>query len=356
MALSTQLIHRNLYAQVIALAAMIILLPVNGHTAPQKNDPDEHPPRLLNYLKMSAQQLADEGEKIIFGGLGQAKVQGVVGRGQCPICHTFQGQLVGHAPNLFGVTTRASERLKDLRYHPGKPQERDTVQKESFPGAGTATTPLEYLAETFMCPSCYVVAGYGVRGTDDKESPEPNVTKPPISLKIDDLVAITTWLYVHDGQRPPSPAKIVKAFERFMTPWDWRYVTTIDPPTPKPLPGYVNLLATGEKPVEEIFRRALCVACHVIPGIPDTFGTIGPALTMKSTAPLRLKDPLYKGKATTIREFITESILYPSVYVTGYPDNIMLKNYGYKLDALALDKIVDYLAEIEESNIPPPIK
>lgn len=360
MFLSTQLTRRNLHVRVVALAALIILLLVSGTAAPQNDDPGEHPPKLLNYSKMTTQQLVDEGEKIIFGGPGKAKVQGAIGRGQCPLCHATlgmpHGQLGERALNLFGATKRASERLKDPRYHIGKPQERDTVQKESFPGAGTATTPLEYIAETFMCPSCYVVAGYGVRGTDDKESPEPNVTKPPISLKIDDLVAITTWLYVHDGQRPPSPAKIVKAFERFMTPWDWKYVTTIDPPTPKPLPGYVVLLATGEKPVEEIFRRALCVACHVIPGIPGTFGTIGPALTMKSTAPLRLKDPLYKGKATTIREFIAESILYPSVYVTGYPDNIMVKNYGYKLDALALDKMVDYLAEVEEGKAPPPIK
>ena len=109
--------------------------------------------------------------------------------------------------------------------------------------------------------------------------------------------------------------------------------------------------------VDDIFRKAACIYCHVIPGIPDATGTIGPALTTKSIAPLRLKDPMYKGKATTVREFITESILHPSVYVTkSYPDNVMPKNYGYKLDALAIDKIVDYLAEIEEGKAPPPIK
>lgn len=352
MALSTQLIHRNLYAQVIAFAALIILLPVNGTTAPQVDDLREHPPKLLNYSKMTTQQLVDEGEKIIFGGLGLAKVQGAVGRGQCTLCHaTLERQLGERAPNLFGATKRASERLKDPRYHLGKPQDRDTVQKEAFPGAGTATTPLEYLAETLLCPSCYVVVGYGFRGTDDKESPEPNVTKPPISLKIDDLVAVTTWLYVHNGQRPPSPAVIVEAFRKFMTPEDWKYVTTIPPPLTN-----VSLLATGEESAKDIFRKAACIYCHVIPGIPDATGTIGPALTMKSIAPLRLKNPMYKGKATTVREFIAESILHPSVYVAGYPDNTMPKNYGYKLDALALDKMVDYLAEVEEGKIPPPIK
>ena len=128
MSLSTQLIRRNLYSQVIALAAMIILLPVNGYTAPQKNDPREHPPTLLNYSKMTTQQLVNEGENIIFGGLGLAKVPGAVGRGQCTLCHaTLEGMLGERAPNLFGATKRASERLKDPRYHLGKPQERDTV-------------------------------------------------------------------------------------------------------------------------------------------------------------------------------------------------------------------------------------
>ena len=259
------------------------------------------------------------------------------------------------APNLFGATKRASERLKDPRYHLGKPQERDTVQKEAFPGAGTATTPLEYIAETLLCPSCYVPAGYGVIGTDDKKSPDINFIQPPVSLKIDDLVAVTTWLYVHDGQRPPSPAKIVSAFRRFMTPQDWKAVTTIRPP--KPPPGYFSLLATGEEPVEEIFRKAQCIVCHVIPGIPDATGAVGPALNMKSAALIRLKDPKYNGNATTTREYITESILYPRMYVPdGYTDLTMPLVYGTKLTGLAIDKMVDYLAEVEDGKITPPIK
>ena len=360
MSLSTQLIRRSLYAQAISLAVLIILLPVSGTAAPQNDDPGEHPPKLLNYSKMTTRQLVDEGEKIIFGGLGKAKVQGAVGRGQCTLCHaTLEGMLGERAPNLFGATKRATERLKDPRYHLGKPEERDTVQKEAFPGAGTATTPLEYIAETLLCPSCYVPTGYGMIGTDDKESPDINFIRPPVSLKIDDLVAVTTWLYVHDGQRPPSPAVIVKAFRKFMTPEDWKGVTTIQPPAPKPPPGYVSLMATGEEPIEEIFRKALCVACHVIPGIPGAGGTIGPVLTMKSIAPLRLKDPTYKGKATTVREFITESILNPSVYVADGAQHNMMPGvgvYGTKLSALALNKMVDYLAEVEEDKAPPPTK
>jgi hypothetical protein len=293
---SIQMTRSSLHAQVVLLATLIVLMPLNGITASQKDNPYEHPPKLLDYSKMTTRQLVDEGEKIIFGGVGLAKTQGAVGRGQCPLCHmTRKGMLGERAPNLFGAIQRASERLKDPRYHLGKPQERDTVQKEAFPGAGTATTPLEYIAETLLCPSCYVPAGYGMRGTDDKESPDINFIRPLVSLKIDDLVAVTTWLYVHDGQQPPSPAKIVNAYRKFMTPHDWKNVTTFKPRVSR---VSVALLATGEEPVDEIFRKAVCVACHVIPGIPDApdpigpaGGTVGPALSMKSGAPLRLKDP-----------------------------------------------------------------
>lgn len=351
----TQLTRGSLHVQAIVLAALIILLPVNGFTAPQKDNLYEHPPKLLNYSKMTTQQLVDEGEKIIFGGLGRAGIQGAVGRGQCPLCHTFEGELGERAPDLFGVIKRASERLKDPRYHLGKPQDRDTVQKEAFPGSGTAITPLEYIAETLLCPSCYVPVGYGMRGTDDKESPDIKFIEPPVSLKIDDLVAATTWLYVHDGQRPPSPAVIVKAFRKFMTPEDWKAVTTIQPPEPPP--GYFRLLATGEEPVEEIFRKAQCIVCHVIPGIPGATGALGPALNMKSVALIRLKDPKYIGKATTTREYITESILYPRMYVPdGYPDILMPLIFGTKLNGIAIDKMVDYLAQLEEGQSPPTIK
>jgi hypothetical protein len=349
----TQLIRRSLYVQVVTLAALSILFPVKGTTAPQVDDPREHPPKLLNYSKMTTQQLFDEGEKIIFGGLRLAKVEGAVGRGQCTLCHaTLEGMQTERAPNLFGATKRAAERLKDPRYYLGKPLERDTVQKEAFPGAGTATTPLEYIAETFMCPSCYVVVGYGVRGTDDKESPDIKIIAPPVSLKIDDLVAVTTWLYLHDNQVPPPPAKIVKAFRKFMTPKDWKAVTTIPPPAPKlPLKAkiYSPLLAYGDEPIEEIFGKAQCGMCHTIPGILKATGAIGPSLAMKSVASLRLADPAYEGNATSIREYLIESILFPSLYVpSGYPDDTHPKVYGEQLSAKALYRIVEYLSQMEE--------
>jgi hypothetical protein len=80
---------------------------------------------------------------------------------------------------------------------------------------------------------------------------------------------------------------------------------------------------------------------------------------MKSITPLRLKDSTYRGTATTMREFLTESILNPSVYVAdGVRDHMMpgAGVYGTKLSALALDKMEDYLEEVDECKEPPPPK
>lgn len=69
------------YARVFGLIALGIISLATETPASQKYDPGEHPPKLLNYSKMTTQQLVDEGEKIIFGGLGLAQVPGAVGRG-----------------------------------------------------------------------------------------------------------------------------------------------------------------------------------------------------------------------------------------------------------------------------------
>ena len=84
MPFSTQLTRANLHIVFVALVVLIMVPPVSGAAAPQENNQREHPPKLLNYSKMTTRQLVNEGEKIIFGGLGLAKVQGAVGRGNVP--------------------------------------------------------------------------------------------------------------------------------------------------------------------------------------------------------------------------------------------------------------------------------
>lgn len=298
---------------------------------------------------MTTQQLADEGEKIIFGGIGQSKVQGSIGRGQCPLCHSFNANPVAErAPDLRGVTDRAPNRLKDPRYHLGKPDKRDTVQHEAFPGSGTATSTLEYLAESDVCHSCYVVAGYGIRGTHDTDSTAPSSLYAPISLSINAVVALTTWLYVNDGKKPPSPHEIEDAYKKFVDPPRWKVlVQTRSLPRLEDQP-VAQVLATGDEAVSDIFRLAQCNACRTIPGIHGATGKIGPPLGLKTKGLARLKDLSYRGKATTPREYVFESILDPSAYVVPpFLDNVMPKIFGARLSALAVDKMVNYILTFE---------
>jgi len=329
-----------------------------GNWLPQvKADPPPAEEKTADVRQMSVQERADLGEKIIFGAVGASGTQGAIGKGQCPLCHGFQkGFLSERAPNLFGVPKRAEEQMKDPRYSQKDPSKRDTIQKEACPGCGTAQTAAEYIAESHACPNCYVSAGFGVKGTNDKESPMPAIHKPPIALTLDELIAVDTWLFAREGVEPPSAEDIENAYKKF--------IPESDRPKPAGAPGAAPAgsvpgapVVTGDEPVNEIFTKALCFVCHTIPGIDVAKGVVGPKLVEKTNAPLRLKDPAYKGKATSVREYIMESIITPSAYVVKpFPDKIMPQDFGKKLNAAAINKIIDYLAQLEEGKEPPKIK
>ena len=108
-------------------------------------------------------------------------------------------------------------------------------------------------------------------------------------------------------------------------------------------------LATGDEPIDELFVQSGCAVCHTIPGIELAKGREGPKLVLGKNAPLRLEDPNYKGNATTVREYIQESILNPGTYVVaGYNDRVMPRWYGKRLNAKALDRMIGYLEPITE--------
>src|SRR5437588_10385832 len=185
-----------------------------GNWLPQvKADPPPVEEKTADVKQMSVSERSDLGEKLIFGAVGASGTQGAIGKGQCPLCHGFQkGFLSERAPNLFGIPTRALERLKDPRYSQADPNKRDTIQKEACPGCGTAQTAVEYIAESHACPNCYVVAGFGVKGTNDKESPMPAIHNPPIGLTIDEVIAVDTSLFTRDGGEAPPAEEIEKAY------------------------------------------------------------------------------------------------------------------------------------------------
>jgi hypothetical protein len=253
------------------------------------------------------------------------------------------------------VAKRATERLKDPRYHLGEPEKRTTVQHEAFPGSGTATNALEYLVESDVCHSCYVLEGWGIRGSHDTDSAAPSSVRPPISLLVDEVIAVITWLYVHSNEPPPSPGEIEAAYRKFIPKAQWEAMLRRQQHPKMPTPP--GLFVSGEEDLVTMFNEAQCGVCHTIPGIPGADGTTGPKLVMKTIGLQRLQDKAYRGKAKTVREFVTESILDPSLYVTpNYSDNLHPKVYGQKLTALAVARMVDYLSDIEADKAPPRIK
>jgi len=124
------------------------------------------------------------------------------------------------------------------------------------------------------------------------------------------------------------------------------------PVTPAPVSSAVVLapemvpVVTGDEPITEIFTKAGCAVCHIVPGIPGADGRVGPPLILGATGAARLTDSGYGGQAKTVREYVIESVIEPGVFVVpGYPAGTMPMWYGAKLSALALEKIASYLEQ-----------
>ncbi|HKO31064.1 MAG TPA: hypothetical protein VJU54_07985 [Nitrospiraceae bacterium] len=111
-------------------------------------------------------------------------------------------------------------------------------------------------------------------------------------------------------------------------------------------------LVTGDEPITEIFTRAGCSVCHIVPGISGADGRVGPPLVLGTTGPARLADPTYRGRAKTVHEYVIESVIEPAVFVVpGYPVSTMPTWYGAKLSALALERIALYLEQQRATEV-----
>lgn len=146
------------------------------------------------------------------------------------------------------------------------------------------------------------------------------------------ILGIALWAALRPGPRPgASPVAVVESVPRIF---------------PSTIP-----LVSGEEPEPQLFSKAGCVVCHTIPGIEGATGQVGPPLVLGTTGTERLSDPLYQGAASTVKEYIVESILMPRAYVVpGYPDRTMPPWYGEKLSALALERMAKYLERVTEDT------
>lgn len=147
------------------------------------------------------------------------------GKGTCTLCHNN----LGRAPDLlaYDVVTMSLERIADSRY------------------AGKAGDAENYLRESMLQPSAYVVKGFGKKGSNDAESPMPVVDKAPIQLSALEIDAIIAFMQNKDG----NPV-------------------TVALPTAAPSAGKEDT-APAEKPTlaqtpEEVIAKFGCAACHTV--------------------------------------------------------------------------------------------
>ena len=323
----------------------------------QRSDPPPKEAAVVGDLTM--EEFAEMGRVIIFGAK-QVAGQKSIGKGQCPLCHTFDpGDNMGRCPNLFGVEERSHKRVKEDRYATSpmaigelepasgivKGVPNDIPEEYRRQHGPDELTGEDYLRESLMCPTCYVVTGFGKDG--DTKSPMPVIVKPPISLSRVEVNAVVAYLQSKD------------------TPGEFAAVTV---PLPQDDAGNTGgaiaeapaededrpVFVTGKEDIQAMINTLGCPLCHTIPGVEGAVGELGPKLHEKINAPNRIKDPNYKGKATNTKEYVRESILNPGAYVVfneeageSFPDGLMPTTFGEMLSVQALDKLVDFISQTE---------
>lgn len=228
------------------------------------------------------------------------------GRGACTTCHRV-GSVGARAPDLAGIGSRAAGRAKEAGY------------------SGQATNAESYLRESLEKPCAYVVEGY--------ECIMPVISQPPTNLDPVEIALVVAYLQSLGGE------------------------VTVTLPEDE-IPGEVTSEAAPVTPGEIVGAMA-CGLCHTIPGLENAEGKVGPGLSaMEDRASAALKVDVYVGEATTVKEYIRESILTPDAYlahdcptreggVAPCRAGIMPPNFGGRLTAQQLEVLVVYLASLK---------
>ncbi len=230
-------------------------------------------------------------EKLDLGAMGMAEFIALGdrifhGKGNCTLCHNAMGR----APLLDRIGTVANERLQDPRYQ------------------GSAKSVAEYLRESMTKPSAFVVAGFGKAGTNDSESPMPDVTAGGIGLNDAELTAVIAYLQDAGGTE----------------------VTVSIPAQATPDSGTAAIVSTPGT-AEQLIARYSCGTCHVVAG---QSGEVGPNLT-------------HIGKIRD-RAYLRQAILDPeAVIAKGFPGGVMPANFGDDMKASELEMLVTYLASLQ---------
>ncbi|MBC8211401.1 MAG: c-type cytochrome [Gammaproteobacteria bacterium] len=215
------------------------------------------------------------------------------GKGTCTLCHNSMGR----APDILqlDMVAIAKEHLADETYQ------------------GAATSVQDYLRESMLQPSVYVVKGFGQKGSNDTVSPMPVVNKAPIQLTDVEIDAVIAFMQAKDGN-------------------------DVTVALPQGLPASEAAPAAGAKQAvvaalpaetaEQAFSKFSCTACHSVAG---TTSPVGPEL---NTIASRL------DKAQ-----IRQSILDPNAVIAeGFDAGMMPLDFARKMTISELDLVVNYLA------------
>jgi cytochrome c2 len=217
------------------------------------------------------------------------------GKGTCTLCHSPVG---GRAPVLDGVGARAANRIKDARYK------------------GKATNGGEYIHESMVEPSAFVVEGFGKPGTNDTVSPMPQINKGSIGLNEGEINAVISYLQSSSGVE--VTVSIPKGGEAVA-----------------PKGGEAPPAPSSAVTAEEAIKKHGCGMCHKV---LDEEGEMGPSLLdVGKVANARIK-------GLTSAEYIRNSILHPNDFVVqGFDPDMMPGDFGEKMTAKELEMIVSFL-------------
>ncbi len=213
------------------------------------------------------------------------------GKGTCTLCHNS----LGRAPQLETIADVATERLLDPRYE------------------GEAETGEAYLTESLVDPSAFVVVGFGKKGTNDSESPMPNVASGGISMSPAEIAAVVAYLQDSSGGE-----------------------VTVKIPTDIDDAGEEDEEEESEprealSDAREILTTFTCDACHMI---NNEGGEVGPDLS--------------KIGAGHDRAYLRRAIIDPNADIAeGFEADLMPEDMGEQMYASEVEVLLDYFAGLK---------
>ena len=210
------------------------------------------------------------------------------GKGTCTLCHNE----LGRAPILDTIVDAIPARLKDPRYK------------------GEAEDVEAYLVESLIEPSAFVVAGFGKKGTNDAESPMPNVAAGSIGLNQAEVAAVVA--YLQDKSGAEVTVEIPKDVGQEAEEEEAEAREAMDDP-------------------KALMAEFTCDACHMING---QGGEVGPDLS--------------KIGAARDRDYLRRALLDPNADLAkGFEADMMPADLGEQMYVAELEVLLDFLAGLK---------